>query len=143
MNSSQPPWRNSVLKAPGSGRNTTETTSNTGKPVSRSYRRTSPPAPIVPPGPLPPDRDLLEGLNKKPLLQDKISVPKHDEDQKDVCVKDYTYIGSYNWMKSETPTILVPGQIENLPLPLYCSDLFLNRFPASVVESVTAVHHTT
>lgn len=62
---------------------------------------------MVPPGPLPPDRDLMEGLI--PLLQDKISVPKLDEDQGDVYVKDYAYIGSYNWMKGDTPIILVPG----------------------------------
>jgi hypothetical protein len=62
---------------------------------------------MIPPGPLPPDRDLMEGLI--PLLQDKISVPKPDEDQGDVCVKDYAYIGSYNWMKGDTPIILVPG----------------------------------
>ena len=73
------------------------------------YSRTSPPRSMVPPGPLPPDRDLMEGLNKTPLLDDKISVPKHDEEQEDVCVKDYAYIGSYNWIKGDTPIILVPG----------------------------------
>ena len=64
---------------------------------------------MVPPGPLPPDRDLFEGLSKTPLLEDKISVPKLDEEQEDVYVKDYTFIGSYNWMKGDTPIILVPG----------------------------------
>lgn len=72
------------------------------------YSRTSPTS-TVPSGPLPPDRDLLEGLSKTPLLQDKIAIPKLDEDQEDVYVKDYTYIGSYNWMKGDTPIILVPG----------------------------------
>lgn len=72
------------------------------------YSRTFPTS-AVPPGPLPSDRDLMEGLGKTPLLQDKISVPKPDEDQEDVHVKDYTYIGSYNWIKGDTPIILVPG----------------------------------
>ena len=72
------------------------------------YSGTSPTS-MVPPGPLPPDRELMEGLDKTPLLQDKISVPKPDEDQEDVCVKEYSYIGSYNWMKGDTPIILVPG----------------------------------
>ena len=103
--------------------------------------RTSPPSSIVPPGPLPPDRDLMEGLDKSPL-QDKIFVPKPDKDQEDVRVKDCTHIGSYNWMKGDTPTILVPGQIDNFSLTFCCADLFLNRFAASVVISDTAVHHT-
>lgn len=64
---------------------------------------------MVPPGPLPPDRELMEGLSQTPLLQDKISVPKPDEEQENVYVRDYTYIGSYNWMKGDTPIILVPG----------------------------------
>jgi hypothetical protein len=72
------------------------------------YSRT-PPTSMVPPGPLPPDRDLFEGLSKTPLLQDKISIPKPDEEQEDVNIKDYAYIGSYNWMKGDTPIILVPG----------------------------------
>lgn len=70
------------------------------------YSRTFPTS-MIPSGPLPPDRELMEGLSKDPL-QDTISVPKSDEDQ-DVCVKGCTYIGSYNWMKGDTPIILVPG----------------------------------
>ena len=104
--------------------------------------RTSLIVPSVPSGPLPPDRDLMDGLSKNPLQE--MSVPKLDKNQEDVCVKDCTYIGSYNWMKGDTPTILVPGQIEKSPLAYTnCADPFLNRFAASVVESDTAVHHTT
>jgi hypothetical protein len=62
---------------------------------------------MISPRPLPPDRDLMEGLSRDPLQQ--ISVPKPDKDQEDVAIKDYTYIGSYNWMKGDTPNILVPG----------------------------------
>lgn len=76
--------------------------------MSMFYSRISPSS-MVPPEPLPPDRELMEGLSRNPLLQDKISVPKADKDQGDVYVKDYTYIGSYNWMKGDTPIILVPG----------------------------------
>jgi len=75
---------------------------------------TTSPASLVPSGPLPPDRELMEGLSGTPLLQ--ISVPNPDNNQEDVYVKDCTYIGSYNWMKGDTPTILVPGQIGFLPL---------------------------
>ena len=108
--------------------------------------RTSP-AFIAASGPLPPDRELMEGLSNNPLLQDKISVPKLDKDQEDVCVKDCTYIGSYNWMKGEAPTILIPGRIGFSLLSfnyLVCTNLVLliNRFTASVVESHTTIHNT-
>lgn len=49
----------------------------------------------------------MEGLSRDPLQQ--ISVPKPDKDQEDVCIRDCTYIGSYNWMNGDTPNILVPG----------------------------------
>ena len=83
---------------------------------------------------LPPDRELMEGLSKSPLLQDKISVPKPDKDQEAVYVKDCTYIGSYNWVNGDTPTILVPGQLVFFPLIFYCTDLSINRFAATVVK---------
>ena len=84
----------------------------------------------------------MEGLSKIPLLQDKISVPKPDEDFEDVYVKDYTYIGSYNWMKGDTPIILVPGYIKIFCLSFSYTDLLLKRFAASVVESDTTFHHS-
>ena len=74
------------------------------------------PASLIPSGHLPPDRKLMEGLSGTPLLEEKMSVPKPDNDQEDVYIKDCTYIGSYNWMKGDTPTILVPGQIGFFPL---------------------------
>jgi hypothetical protein len=64
---------------------------------------------MIPPGLLQSDRELMDGLSKTPLLQDKISVLKPDEEQEpeDVYVKDYTYIGSYNWIERDTPIIQV------------------------------------
>lgn len=59
--------------------------------------------------PLPPDLDIMGGLITTPLKV--ISIPGEDPNQDDVVVKDCTYIGSYNWIKRETPTIIVPGMI--------------------------------
>jgi len=115
MSGSQSPWRNSVHKPLTTGRNTSETSSNArGRRPMSMFPPTTSPASLVPSGPLPPDRELMEGLSGTPLLQ--ISVPNPDNNQEDVYVKDCTYIGSYNWMKGDTPTILVPGQIGFLPL---------------------------
>jgi hypothetical protein len=58
---------------------------------------------------LPPDLDIMDGLILTPLKI--IPVPEEDPDQDDVVVKDYSFIGSYNWIKRETPTIIVPGMI--------------------------------
>ena len=104
------------------------------------YSRTFPTS-MIPPGPLPPDRDLMEGLSNTPLLQDKISVPNPDEEQEDVCVKDYTYIGSYNWMKGDAPIILVPGLIKRSRLSFDFTEL-LRRVAASLVKSDTTFHHS-
>lgn len=58
---------------------------------------------------LPPDLDIMDGLIMTPLKT--IPVPEEDPDQDNVIVKDCTYIGSYNWIKREIPTIIVPGMI--------------------------------
>ncbi|KAF8817087.1 hypothetical protein BYT27DRAFT_7126830 [Phlegmacium glaucopus] len=109
MSGSQSPWRNSVYKAPTTGRNTNEASSNArGRRPMSMFSPTTSPTSLAPTGPLPPDRDLMEGLSET-LLHEKISVPKPDKDQEDVYIKGCTYIGSYNWMKGDTPTILVPG----------------------------------
>ncbi|OCH92808.1 hypothetical protein OBBRIDRAFT_790819 [Obba rivulosa] len=55
---------------------------------------------------LPPDRDLLEGLSVTPLQV--LEKPKEMVGQ-DIQLKDFQYIGSYNWTNSERPTIIVPG----------------------------------
>lgn len=51
----------------------------------------------------------MAGLDKTPLKE--IGMPTINEDDEDVRVQDCTYIGSYNWIKGDTPTILVPGMV--------------------------------
>lgn len=53
----------------------------------------------------------MDGLILTPLKT--IPVPEEEPDEADVVVKDCTYIGSYNWIKRETPTIIVPGKISH------------------------------
>ena len=46
------------------------------------------------------------------LLKDvleTISPPVLEGSEKDVVPEDVVYIGSYNWVNSPTPTIIVPG----------------------------------
>jgi len=58
---------------------------------------------------LPPDLDIMDGLLETPLRS--IEIPSEDPEQEKVTVKDCTYIGSYNWLKGDSPTILVPGKL--------------------------------
>jgi len=60
---------------------------------------------------LPPDLDIMDGLIMTSLKT--IPIPEKDPDQDDVVVSDCSYIGSYNWVKRETPTIIVPGMISH------------------------------
>jgi hypothetical protein len=62
-----------------------------------------------PTDPLPAYRDYLEGLIDKPLQT--IDAPEVDPKEENVHISDYSYIGSYNWVKEDsgTPAILVPG----------------------------------
>lgn len=59
---------------------------------------------------LPPDRDILEGLGSSPLQE--LQKPE-ESDYKDIKLKDFQYIGSYNWTNSNAPTIIVPGKSDN------------------------------
>lgn len=68
---------------------------------------------------LPPDLNIMEGLVEAPLTN--IPVPSLDPDQEDIRVTQCTYIGSYNWLKGESPAILVPGK----PVPQYTLSLLL------------------
>jgi hypothetical protein len=60
---------------------------------------------------LPADRDILEGL--LPLHVSIVAKPSAsaNADEKKIKVQDLKYIGSYNWVESQKPTIIVPGKI--------------------------------
>ena len=55
-------------------------------------------------------RDLYEGLNKEST--EVISKPALDyrTPGQDIQPKNLTYLGSYNWIETLGPTILVPGE---------------------------------
>ncbi|KAJ7162824.1 hypothetical protein C8R46DRAFT_1101622 [Mycena filopes] len=80
----------------------TSRTSTRGR--GRGMNRFSNSAPSVP---LPPDRDIMEGLRPSPLQT--LAIPTVDVGSKDVVIKDLESIGSYNWTKADSPTIIVPG----------------------------------
>ncbi|KAJ7505929.1 hypothetical protein B0H11DRAFT_361862 [Mycena galericulata] len=61
----------------------------------------------APSTPLAPDRDIMEGLRPKPL-QD-MGIPTIPSAAKPVAVVGLETIGSYNWVKATSPTIIVPG----------------------------------
>ena len=53
-----------------------------------------------------PGRDIMEGLIDKPLKtlrRDDVS------DMEDVAITDLEYVASFNWVESDGPTIIVPG----------------------------------
>ena len=57
---------------------------------------------------LPPDRDLMENLNEDVVCT--ISKPSVESSTaKAVKPENVKYIGSYNWVEEEQPTIIVPG----------------------------------
>ncbi|KAH9947479.1 hypothetical protein B0H21DRAFT_335611 [Amylocystis lapponica] len=54
----------------------------------------------------PSDRDIMDGLSPTPLQP----LEKPGEVEGDaIKIKDLTYLGSYNWVDSAQPTIIVPG----------------------------------
>ena len=61
-------------------------------------------------GPDPSGRDLYEGLNKESTEVISRPVLDYRTSGQDVQPKNLTYIGSYNWIESVAPTILVPGE---------------------------------
>ncbi|KAH9480395.1 hypothetical protein JR316_0006993 [Psilocybe cubensis] len=106
----QSPWRGSIVMAP-SGRYLDQAPRqgraslrlSTGSSTSEE---------------LPPDRDIMEGLVDTPLSP--ISVPDIDSDQEEIQVTDCSFIGSYSWLKGDSPAILVPGSPplwQNRPVP--------------------------
>lgn len=58
---------------------------------------------------LPVDRDILEGLLPSPLQTVAKPSDSTDIDREGIKVKDLKYVGSYNWVESKQPTIIVPG----------------------------------
>lgn len=59
---------------------------------------------------LPPDLDIMDGLSTTPLQT--IDIPDEDDEQEAATITDCSFIGSYNWLKGDTPTILVPGALK-------------------------------
>ncbi|KAJ7046383.1 hypothetical protein C8F04DRAFT_1064120 [Mycena alexandri] len=70
----------------------------------RGTGRFSNSAPAIP---LPPERDIMEGLHPTPLQT--IAVPAITSDADNVVINNLESIGSYNWTKASSPTIIVPG----------------------------------
>ena len=60
--------------------------------------------------PDPNGRDLYEGLNKESTEVISKPVLDYRTPGQDIQPKNLTYIGSYNWIESVVPTILVPGE---------------------------------
>ncbi|KAF7365701.1 hypothetical protein MVEN_00443800 [Mycena venus] len=63
----------------------------------------------APSTPLPPDRDIMEGLHLTSLQT--LAIPTITSVAKDVRITDLKSIGSYNWMNASSPTIVVPGKV--------------------------------
>ncbi|KAJ6555034.1 hypothetical protein DFH09DRAFT_577992 [Mycena vulgaris] len=61
----------------------------------------------APSTPLPPDRDIMDGLRPTPLQT--LAIPTTTSATKDVVITALESIGSYNWVKASSPTIIVPG----------------------------------
>ena len=64
---------------------------------------------------LPPDLDIMDEIEQRHLQS--IAVPEVDVELGEVRVKDCNYIGSYNWLKQDSPTILVPGTYKHFSGP--------------------------
>ncbi|KAJ7752581.1 hypothetical protein B0H16DRAFT_1373209, partial [Mycena metata] len=79
-------------------------TARRGRGTGRGTGRFSNSAPSIP---LPPERDIMEGLHPTPLQT--LAIPTITNDAKDVVVSNLESIGSYNWTKASSPTIIVPG----------------------------------
>lgn len=61
---------------------------------------------------LPADRNILEGLSAEPTRS--ITKPEVDIDDDDIRIKNLKFVGSYNWIDSRKPTIIVPGELAAL-----------------------------
>jgi hypothetical protein len=68
-------------------------------------------AQLIPMPDLPPNRKITEGLHPSP----RQTIPKPDVDLSSVelietHIEGLEYVGSYNWVDSPSPTIIVPGK---------------------------------
>lgn len=59
--------------------------------------------------------DPTSGLLKEVL--ETVSLPTLEGYERDIVPEDLVYIGSYNWVDSPKPTIIVPGQWGVAPRP--------------------------
>ncbi|KAJ7644789.1 hypothetical protein FB45DRAFT_898670 [Roridomyces roridus] len=71
---------------------------------TRGFNRFANSAPSTP---LPPDRDIMEGL--RPTALQTIAVPTGPSSAKPIEISNLQTIGSYNWTGAKSPTIIVPG----------------------------------
>jgi len=71
-------------------------------------------------------------------LQD-IALPDVDAEAENVEISGCHYIGSYNWMNRDTPTIIVPGQ-SFISAQTLLSKLF--RLSSYLVQSLATVQRT-
>ena len=60
-------------------------------------------------------RNPISGLQKEVL--ETLSPPVLEGSERDIVPEGLVYIGSYNWVDSPSPTIIVPGQLISLPTP--------------------------
>jgi hypothetical protein len=60
---------------------------------------------------MPKKRLVSDGLFSKPVQT--IGRPDVDPEAVDISITNLEYIGSYNWVKTSSPTILVPGIYNN------------------------------
>ena len=60
---------------------------------------------------LPRPRKVVEDLRPKALNTIQKPILKASNVNLDISIKDFEYIGSYNWINSRSPAILVPGEL--------------------------------
>jgi hypothetical protein len=58
---------------------------------------------------VPPEADIKQGLDISKVIE-TIAVPADPATPKGVSIENVKYVASYNWVDTEKPTIIVPGQ---------------------------------
>lgn len=61
-----------------------------------------------------PDADVAEGLLSEPLKCFALPSVSGDMEPSPLGVKNFRYIGSYNWLDAPRPTIMVPGIVVHI-----------------------------